>query len=303
MSTRSSTQVTARDPLRGRHLLIRARFQTETTHRAAKGVIQRRVAPPRLAMGRRRGGRINPVLLALGDLGKRGIQPRMFKSARSWVDHSYMHIEAGPVAAPEDTDRHICCTVTNVVLGLIRTAGGEAAVAALLEHAATTRKASYLEDIDNWISLDEACALLAAGVHETGDPTFARQVGEQTLQRHVGTQIATLLRSLGSPEAVLHAVAQAAPKFSAVTEMEAIEASPGHAVVRATAREGFTRRPLMCDWTAGMLANAPILFGLPLARRGERMPGARGLPVLVHGLLGRRAGRGGGRSPAARHRT
>ena len=112
----------------------------------------------------------------------------MFKSEAFWVDHSCMPIEAGTVAAPEDADRHICCTLTNVLLGLIRTAGGEAAVAALLKHAATTRQASYLEDIDNWISLDEACALLAAGVHQTEDPTFARQVGEQTLHRHVGTQ-------------------------------------------------------------------------------------------------------------------
>ena len=200
----------------------------------------------------------------------------MFKSEAFWVDHSCMPIEAGTVAAPEDADRHICCTLTNVLLGLIRTAGGEAAVAALLKHAATTRQASYLEDIDNWISLDEACALLAAGVHQTEDPIFARRVGEQTLHRHVGTQVATLLRSLGSPEAVLRAVAQAAPKFSTVTEMEAIEAGPGHAVVRATSREGFTRRPLLCDWTAGVLANATGLFGLPLAHIEETECEARG---------------------------
>lgn len=187
-----------------------------------------------------------------------------------------MHTDTSAAAAPKGIDRDICCTVTNVVLGLIRSAGGEAAVAALLQRAATTRQASYLEDIDNWISLDEACALLAAGVDQTGDPTFARQVGEQTLRRHLGTQVATMLRSLGSPEAVLEAVAQAAPKFSAVTELEAIEAGPGHAVVRATAREGFTRRPLLCDWTAGMLANAPILFGLPLAHVEETECQARG---------------------------
>jgi diguanylate cyclase (GGDEF)-like protein len=178
--------------------------------------------------------------------------------------------------APETAGREICCTVSNVVLGLVRSEGGEAAVAALLEHAATTREASYLEDIENWISLDEASALLAAGVHQTGDPQFARLVGERTLERHVGTQIATLLRSLGSPEGVLHAVAQAAPKFSAVTEMQEIESGPGHALVRAVAREGFTRRPLMCDWTTGMLAGMPILFGLPLAHVRETECQARG---------------------------
>lgn len=187
-----------------------------------------------------------------------------------------MRVDAGPPAATEDTDRHICCTLTNVALGLIRKAGGEPAVLALLERAGSSRQASYLEDLENWISLDEACELLAAGVHETHDPAFARRVGEQTLHRHVGTQVATLLRSLGSPEAVLQVVAQTAPKFSTVTELEAIEAGPGHAVVRAVAREGFTRRSLLCDWTSGMLANAPILFGLPLAEVEETECQARG---------------------------
>ncbi len=187
-----------------------------------------------------------------------------------------MHPEPAVAEPSDSTDRHICCTLTNVALGLIRTAGGEPAVTALLERAGTKREASYLENLDNWISLDEACALLEAGALETGDPTFARRVGESTLLRHVGTQVATLLRSLGSVEAVLRVVAQTAPKFSTVTELEAIEASPGHAVVRAAAREGFTRRLLMCDWTAGMLANAPILFGLPLAHVEETECQARG---------------------------
>src|SRR5205807_4433676 len=74
----------------------------------------------------------------------------------------------------------------------------------------------------------------------------------------------------------LQAVAKTAPKFSTVTEMEAIEAGPGHALVRAVAREGFTRRPLMCDWTTGMIAGLPGLFGLPLAEVEETECQARG---------------------------
>src|ERR1700692_192116 len=104
-----------------------------------------------------------------------------------------MNAAAGPEGAKADADRHICCTMTNVLLGLVRGTGGETAVAALLSRAATTREASYLENVDNWISLDEACSLLEAGVLETGDEMFSRRVGEQTLRRHAGTQVATLL--------------------------------------------------------------------------------------------------------------
>ena len=77
-------------------------------------------------------------------------------------------------------------------------------------------------------------------------------------------------------EAVLQAVAQTAAKLSTATEMEAIEVGPGRAVVRAAAREGFTRRPLHCDWTTGLLAGSPILFGLPLAQVEESECQARG---------------------------
>ena len=166
--------------------------------------------------------------------------------------------------------------MTAVLLRRVRRGGGEAAVSALLERAESRHEVSYLEGTENWISLDEACALLAAGAEETGDPSFPRRVGEETLKQHSGTQVATLLRSLGSLEAVLKAVAQTAAKISTATEMEAIEVGPGRAVVTATAREGFTRRRLHCEWAQGLLAGTPWLFGLPHSHVEETECQARG---------------------------
>jgi len=166
--------------------------------------------------------------------------------------------------------------MTGVLLRLVRNGGGEAAVGELLERAKIEHEASYLENVENWISLDDACAMLEAGVQQTGDPSFARRVGEHTLRQHAGTQVATVLRSLGSTEAVLQAIAQTSTRLSTVTKMEAIEARPGRAVVRAVALEGFMRRRLHCDWATGLLAGTPILFGLPLARVTESECQARG---------------------------
>jgi diguanylate cyclase (GGDEF)-like protein len=166
--------------------------------------------------------------------------------------------------------------MTSVLLRLIRSERGEPAVAQLLERAEVKREPSYLENVDNWISLDEATAMFEAGVQQTGDPLFARRVGENTLRQHAGTQVATVLRTLGSTEAVLEAVTLSAARLSAVTKMDAIEAAPGRGVVRASAREGFTRRRLHCDWTTGLLAGLPILFGLPLARVQESECQTRG---------------------------
>ena len=187
----------------------------------------------------------------------------MLKSAQRMSDHVPMRAEAGSeeaiqtdasrdaAAEAQEADREVSCSMTSVLLRLIRSEGGEAAITELLELSQAKREVAYLENVDNWVSLDEATALLEAGVAQTGDPLFARRVGEQTLRQHAGTQVATVLRSLGSTEAVLKTVAQTAARLSTVTKMETVEAGPGHAVVRALAREGFTRGRLHCDWTTG----------------------------------------------------
>ena len=200
----------------------------------------------------------------------------MFKRQALETDAFRMNAPADLETAQADAERQLCCTMTSVLVRLVRDTGGDAAVTGLLKRSGARHDAPYLENIDNWISLDEACALLEAGALETGDPKFARRVGESTLRQHAGTQVATLLRSLGSVEAVLEAVAQSAAKVSTVSEMKAVEVRPGHAVIRAMARGGITRRPAHCEWTAGLLAGTPILFGLPLARVEETECQARG---------------------------
>jgi diguanylate cyclase (GGDEF)-like protein len=172
-------------------------------------------------------------------------------------------------SAREEKQRHICCTMTSVLLRTVRTVAGEGGVSRMLAHAATPHDAAFLANADNWISLEEAVALLEAGVHVTGDSQLARRVGEQAVAQHAGTQVATMLRSLGSPEAVLRGIMTTAAKFSTVTEMTAIETDPSHAVVHSRTRDGFERHPLMCDWAKGLLSQACVLFGLPPARVEE----------------------------------
>jgi diguanylate cyclase (GGDEF)-like protein len=180
---------------------------------------------------------------------------------------------ARPGAEPA---KHLCCSMTSVLLRLVRDRCGESGVSALLAQAPTSHDTAYLENLENWISLDEACGLLEAGAQITGEETFAQQVGAETLRQHAGTQVATLMRSLGSPEAVYQAVAQASSNVSTVTELETLETAPGEVVISAVARDGSTRRRLHCDWTTGLLSGPPILFGLPPARVRESECQARG---------------------------
>jgi len=175
-----------------------------------------------------------------------------------------------------DETREICCSMTSVLVRTVRRIKGEAGVRDLLDLSGSVHDAAFLEDTDNWISLEEANGLLSAGIEVSGDPTLPRRVGADAVRQHAGTQVATLLRSLGSPEAVLAGITTAAAKFSVVTEMQALEVGAGRAVVRAVAREGFERSTLLCEWTAGLLSTPCMLFGLPAARVEETECQARG---------------------------
>ena len=193
-----------------------------------------------------------------------------------------MDRESTRANAPQDEGRHISCSMTSVVVRLVRAERGEDAVEEMLRQAASQHDAAYLENVDNWISHNEACALLEAGGRITEDPSFARRVGKEAVGQHAGKGVATVLRSLGTVQAVMQAVAQTAAKLSAVTEIEAVEVGPGRAVVRAAARDGFTRVAVNCDWTAGLLAGTPALFGLPPAQVQESECQARGGSACVY---------------------
>jgi diguanylate cyclase (GGDEF)-like protein len=189
-----------------------------------------------------------------------------------------MNPESGVDVEGAESERQICCTMASVLMRLTQELAGRDAVAELLRVSGTKHDEAFLDNPDHWISVQEAVALLEAGQEITGDPQLARKVGEQTVRQHAGSQVATLLRSLGSPEAILSNMALAAGRFSTVTEMAALECEPGRAVITSRPRTGITRHKLHCDWTAGLLSQPTVLFGLPPAHVEETECNAEGAP-------------------------
>jgi diguanylate cyclase (GGDEF)-like protein len=149
-----------------------------------------------------------------------------------------------------------------VLIARVHAFGGPSAVAEVLRLAGSTRSPEYLLDTTNWIAYDEAVALWQAGARVTHHPQFARAVGVDAAERLGSSQVASMLRSLGSPEAVYGAIAKGAASFSTVTDLQVTDAHPGHAEVVAVAGEGFPRSVEHCEWTCGLLTCPPALFGL-----------------------------------------
>jgi diguanylate cyclase (GGDEF)-like protein len=149
-----------------------------------------------------------------------------------------------------------------VLLARVHAFGGAEAVAEVLRLAGSARSPEYLADITNWIAYDEAMALWQAGARVTHHPQFARAVGEDAARRLGGSQVASMLRSLGSAENLYRAISSSAGKFSTASRLETTETHAGYAEVIATAVDGIPRSPEHCAWTCGMLSCATTLFGL-----------------------------------------
>ena len=158
----------------------------------------------------------------------------------------------------------------------VRATRGDKAVQDVLRVAGVDYTTEYLADVSNWIWIDEALALFDAAAEVTGDQGIARRIGEETVSQHAGTPVATLMRSLGSPQAVYEQLTVGVSKFSTVTELIPTSVEPGRAVICAKARAGFTRHRHLCDWTAGLMSQPPVLFGLPPAQVHESSCEARG---------------------------
>ena len=173
-------------------------------------------------------------------------------------------------------DHHFAGTLSSVLIRRIRRTLGEDGLQELLERSGSARTVAYLDDLTSWISYDEAMALFAAAVELTGDQQIARRVGEETVAQHTGTPVATLMRSLGSPEAIYSAMSQAGSKFTTASVLEAVEVAPGRAVIREYAAPGFVRTIHHCDWAKGLLSQPTCLFGLPPANVEESTCQARG---------------------------
>ena len=163
-----------------------------------------------------------------------------------------------------DEQRHIGGALTGALLGYVRRAFGDDAVARVLELADEERTAEQLTDTTTWSSYGQALSLFAAAT-AIGGADVARSAGEELLRQYAGTEVAALLRSLGSPVEVLRNVATTAAKYSTVSDMEAIDVSDGRVVIAVHTKPGFTRHRYFCLYTEGVLTQATPLFGLPPA--------------------------------------
>jgi diguanylate cyclase (GGDEF)-like protein len=179
---------------------------------------------------------------------------------------------------------HFSCVMSALMLRKVAELGGAVAVAELLARSGTTRTRDYLTNVGNWISYDEATALWTAAIEVTHRRSLARVVGAEAGSQLGGSQVASLLRSLGSPEEVYRQLVSTSAKYSTVVRVQVVELGPGFAEIDVSGPPGFPRTEHLCDWTIGLLSQPPVLFGLPAADIRHDACAALGAPECRYGL-------------------
>jgi diguanylate cyclase (GGDEF)-like protein len=176
----------------------------------------------------------------------------------------------------------ISSSVTAVIARCVERVAGDDGLARLMALAGDDRDPAELQKIASWTPYGTAVALFHAGTEVTGNPDFARYVGEEMLRQYDGSEVNALFRSLGSPGEVLRNVAMTSSKISTATRLEPVEIGDGYAVIEAWALGGLERDVTFCEYTAGIMSQTSVLFGMDRASVVETSCQRLGAPRCVY---------------------
>lgn len=175
-----------------------------------------------------------------------------------------------------ETGSHVSNAVCVQVLDFVARRAGPRGVDRVRELAGESRPMTELRDLTAWSSWLQGRALLEAAAEVLGDSAALRNVVDEWVRVDAPGEIITLLQTLGSPASVLSAMPAIAAKFSPVVAMEPVSVGSGEAAIAATSVPGFRRYQELCDFTAGLLAIVPRLFGFDAALVDEEQCQVRG---------------------------
>ena len=170
-----------------------------------------------------------------------------------------------PSTGSEAVRRDSSNLTTALVVEYVRAAAGDGGVERLLRTAGETRTVAELEDPHRWGTQQQKVALFRAAAKVLDDPDISYHVGETAAHASIGAPLRLLLRSVGGPASLARGVARASAKFSANYTCWTISSGRTHATIGNRVHDGYEPDPFDCRYTQGLLAQIPVIFGLPPA--------------------------------------
>ncbi len=153
-----------------------------------------------------------------------------------------------------------------LLLRYLDQAGGPDVVGEVLRRCDLERSESELRDENSWFAWETKIALFEAAAAVLENPDFISEMAAFGLDANVAGGLKVALRTLGSPQFVLRNIVGANARFNRSHVLELLELGDCHALVRFSEIGGGHRyHRLDCDYTGGLLALIPELFGLAAA--------------------------------------
>jgi diguanylate cyclase (GGDEF)-like protein len=164
--------------------------------------------------------------------------------------------------AGERAGRHFAGTLTRMVVDHVRGHGPEGAVEAMLRQAGETRPVEMLTDDTVWSSYAQFRGLLEAAADVLGGAERLAEIGERAALA-AGSMPETIeaLQSLGSPAGLFRELAAGHNSIVTVLETRAEERGPTEWVIQSRFARGFEPFLEWCEFTKGLDAMSPRLFG------------------------------------------
>src|SRR4051812_271522 len=185
------------------------------------------------------------------------------------------HVEA-------EEPRETSGLTVRLVVSYVRSVAGDEGVRELLRRADETRPLAVVENERTWCSYDAKIALFRAASEVTGQPDVGLRVGSHVFESTVGPSLRLMLSMFGSPAGLLRHIAQANGKFTQCADLSANVVSPTSATATYRLHDGYTPSRFDCDYTRGMLAQIPPMFGLPPASVSHDECQVDGAPACVY---------------------
>jgi len=165
---------------------------------------------------------------------------------------------------------------SRLILAYVEREAGGQAVKRMLARAGLSDAEERLRDENEWFSYDTKLALWSAAEETLGDPHVAEHVGGAALDLSVAMGLKRALRALGTPGFVYGNVVRANSKFNWAHQLVVVDSGAEWVRMRYSDVAGVGYHRYDCEYTKGLLATVPQLFGLPPARVAHTACGALG---------------------------
>jgi signal transduction histidine kinase len=165
----------------------------------------------------------------------------------------------------------VCCVNTSGLVSYIRRTQGEQGIARLLLGIEGVDE-EYLSDANNWISLETLLNLFdnIRAIFDDASPKLFFRLGKE-LSATQGGALVHIVKWLGNTGSIIRSGPRLNRRFNVDQEMEVVSVTHGNAlVINYFAPEFYPREQKdQCEWTKGIIAGIPMLWGLPAAEVEE----------------------------------